>query len=120
MRFWLVGGQVDWMRKTSRPRMFSLILTMVSPSGKELTVASPRGTLRYLQMARASSGLALPVKILSSFLKTAIGVRVGDGRDCLVWEGQRQEDWKACGGIKGGHRAGEGPAALILMWRGGA
>ena len=38
------GGQVDWMMNTSRPRTFSLILTNVSPSGNELTVASPRGT----------------------------------------------------------------------------
>ena len=43
IRWWFVGGQVDWMMKTSWPRMFSSIFTNVSPSGKLVTVASPSG-----------------------------------------------------------------------------
>ena len=43
-RFVFVGGQVGWTMKTSRPRIFSLIFTNVSPSGNDVTVASPSCT----------------------------------------------------------------------------
>src|SRR5437016_2819593 len=66
IRLWLVGGQVDWTRKTSSPRTFSSILTKVSPSGKELTVHWPKSRPIDLAMARASGGLDVPVKIFTS------------------------------------------------------
>ena len=37
----VAGGNVGWKTKMSEPRMFSLILTKVSPSAKWSTVASP-------------------------------------------------------------------------------
>src|SRR3954465_7059906 len=53
------------MMKTSWPRTFSLIFTNDSPSGKLVTVASPRGSPIDLQMASARGRLELPVKIFS-------------------------------------------------------
>ena len=46
IRFWFVGGQVGCTMNTSRPRMFSLIFTIVSPSGNDATVALPSGILQ--------------------------------------------------------------------------
>ena len=43
----LVGGQVDWMMKTSWPRTFSLILMHDSPSGKLVTVALAQRARRW-------------------------------------------------------------------------
>ena len=59
----LAGTHVGWMMKTSQPRIFSLICTNVSPSGKQLTVAEPSGSPRFWQISWASAGLAFPVKI---------------------------------------------------------
>ena len=42
----LVGAQVDWRTKTSLPRTFSKISTMVSPSLKVPTVAFPIGIFK--------------------------------------------------------------------------
>ena len=44
IRLWFTGGQVGWTMNTSRPRMFSLMRTLVSPSGNALMEASPSGT----------------------------------------------------------------------------
>src|SRR5690349_9429889 len=55
------------MMKTSWPRTFSLIFTNDSPSGKQLTVASPSGSPIDLQIASARGRLELPVKIFSRF-----------------------------------------------------
>jgi len=63
MRLWLVGGQVDWIRKTSLPLTLSAISTRISPSLKVLTMACPRGRERWPQILWASSGVELPVKI---------------------------------------------------------
>src|SRR5687767_10291910 len=64
-RLWFVGGHVDWMMNTSWPRMFSLIFTNDSPSGKLVTVASPKGSPMELQISSARGRLELPVNILS-------------------------------------------------------
>ena len=64
IRCWFEGGQVDWMMKTSWPRMFSSIFTNVSPSGKLVTVASPSGTPMLRQMSSARALFELPEKIL--------------------------------------------------------
>src|SRR5688572_444626 len=64
-RLWFVGGHVDWMMNTSLPRMFSLIFTNDSPSGKLVTVASPSGSGIDRQISSARGRLELPVKILS-------------------------------------------------------
>src|SRR5678815_3942516 len=53
------------MMKTSWPRMFSLIFTNDSPSGKLVTVASPSGSPIERQISSARGRLELPVKILS-------------------------------------------------------
>src|SRR2546430_8555564 len=63
IKLWLVGGQVDWTRKTSSPRTFSSMFTNVSPSGKELTVHWPRSRPMDLAIARARGGLDVPAKI---------------------------------------------------------
>jgi hypothetical protein len=60
-----VGGQVDWMMKTSEPRMFSLILTNDSPSGKLVTVASPSGSPIDRQISSARGRFEFPEKIFS-------------------------------------------------------
>src|SRR5438552_16348848 len=65
IRLWLVGGQVDWTRKTSSPRTFSSIFTKVSPSGNELTVHWPSSVPIDLAIARASGGLDVPAKIFT-------------------------------------------------------
>jgi hypothetical protein len=54
--------------KISLPRIFSLILTRVSPSGKELTTASPRGMPTDWQIFWANAGCADPEKIFISRL----------------------------------------------------
>ena len=64
MRLSLVGAQVDWMTKTSLPRTFSLISTVVSPSENLETKALPRGIPSLLATWAAKAGLALPVKII--------------------------------------------------------
>ncbi|MNY42525.1 hypothetical protein D3C86_1774230 [compost metagenome] len=43
IRLSLVGAQVGWIRKTSLPRTFSLISTLISPSENLPTETSPRG-----------------------------------------------------------------------------
>ena len=53
------------MMKTSWPRTFSLIFTKVSPSGKLVTAASPRGSPIDLQISSARGRLELPEKIFS-------------------------------------------------------
>src|SRR5512140_528065 len=53
------------MMNTSWPRMFSLIFTNDSPSGKLVTVASPSGSPMERQISSARGRLELPVKILS-------------------------------------------------------
>jgi len=65
IRCWFDGGQVDWMMNTSWPRMFSSIFTNVSPSGKLVTVASPRGIPMLLQMSSARALFELPEKIFN-------------------------------------------------------
>src|SRR5690606_29016015 len=62
IRFSLVGGQVGWMMKVSRPRMFSRISTLISPSLKRPTWAFASGTRSTRAMSCASSGCALPEK----------------------------------------------------------
>src|SRR5688572_19504507 len=62
------------MMKTSMPRMFSLIFTKVSPSGKLVTVASPSGSPMERQISSARGRLELPENILS--------------RDSVMWSGQ--------------------------------
>src|SRR3990167_126072 len=52
--------------KISRPRTFSSISIIVSPSLKQPTVALPMGRLRWLAMPFVSSRLALPLKIMIS------------------------------------------------------
>ena len=79
IRFWFVGGQVGWTRKTSRPRMFSLIFTNVSPSGNVLTVASPSGTPMPVQMRCARSRCAEPQKIFISVCERNMGREKRDG-----------------------------------------
>src|ERR1700689_4083878 len=61
----------------SRPRIFSLILTRDSPSGKELTVASPSGAPMAWQILRARSRCADPEKIFISRLNGVIARRKG-------------------------------------------
>jgi hypothetical protein len=46
MMFSLTGGQVGWIKKTSRPRTSSLILQEISPSGNLPSAMSPSGTPR--------------------------------------------------------------------------
>jgi hypothetical protein len=41
MRLWFTGGQVGCTMNTSEPRMSSLILRLISPSGNLSTTASP-------------------------------------------------------------------------------
>src|SRR5580693_10764065 len=57
--------------------MFSLILTRVSPSGKELTTASPRGAPIDWQILRARSRCADPENIFISRLNGVIARRKG-------------------------------------------
>src|ERR1019366_7363257 len=51
--------------KTSRPRIFSLILTNVSSSGNAVTVASPSGTPPESAIRCARGRFALPEKIFN-------------------------------------------------------
>src|SRR5258707_11372233 len=53
------------MMNTSWPRMFSLIFTNDSPSGKLVTVASPSGSPMERQISSARGRLELPEKIFS-------------------------------------------------------
>src|SRR5690242_20308346 len=53
------------MKYVSAPRMFSLIFTNDSPSGKHVTVASPRGTPMLWQISSARARFEEPEKILS-------------------------------------------------------
>ena len=46
MRLSLTGGHVDWMTKTSRPRVFSRMRIMISPSENRPTSAAPSSTPR--------------------------------------------------------------------------
>src|SRR6266498_4187433 len=62
----LPGAEVDCSTKTSAPRTFSLISTLLSPSLKVSTVAFPSGTLRYWLISAAKGGLELPANIFSS------------------------------------------------------
>jgi hypothetical protein len=64
IRFVLLGAQVDWITKTSQPRTFSSISTLISPSEKGLTSARASGTPRFSQISCASCGLEFPAKIL--------------------------------------------------------
>src|SRR5258708_2707280 len=64
IRLSFVGAQVDCRTKTSLPRTFSWISTMISPSEKRLTIALPRGIPRILTTSCASAGFALPVKTI--------------------------------------------------------
>ena len=68
MMFSFTGGQVGWIKNTSRPRMSSLILHEISPSGNVPSDTSPSGTPRYSAIRVASAGLALPLKIFRSFI----------------------------------------------------
>ena len=61
----------------SRPRIFSLILTRVSPSGNELTTASPSGAPIDLQILSARSRCADPENIFISRLNGVIARRKG-------------------------------------------
>src|SRR2546422_4483139 len=76
-RLWFVGGQVDWMMKTSAPRMFSLIFTNDSPSGNAVTVASPSGSPIERHISSARGRFELPVKILSRVSLMDGGADVG-------------------------------------------
>src|SRR3974390_1008335 len=91
MRLWLAGGQVDWIRKTSRPRTFSPISTRISPSLKALTSARPRVVSRWPQIFWASSGLALPVKIRGLLLGMSGEFLVDGGM--LVFHEHKVYDW---------------------------
>src|SRR3989338_2935915 len=61
IRLSLTGVQVGWTTNTSLPRIFSSILTLISPSLNLPTKHSESLILRYLQIFLANSGLALPV-----------------------------------------------------------
>ena len=60
IRLSLAGGQVGWTINVSRPRMFSRISTVVSPSENLLTWALANGTCRWRAISAASCGCALP------------------------------------------------------------
>ena len=60
----LEGLLVGCMMNTSSPRMWSIIFTKVSLSGKDSTTALPIGIDSSLQMDCARAGWALPVNIL--------------------------------------------------------
>jgi hypothetical protein len=79
IRLWFVGGQVDCIRKTSRPRTLSAISTLISPSLKVLTIACPRGRERWLQILCASSGEEFPVNIRILLLSAAFIERLDQG-----------------------------------------
>ena len=60
IRLLLVGAQVGCTTKTSRPRTFSVISTIISPSLNSLIVDLPRCRRNLLAISCASGGLALP------------------------------------------------------------
>ena len=64
IRLSFTGGQVGWTMNTSRPRTFSMISTLTSPSLKRPTAMRPSGRFKWYAMSRASAGCALPVKIV--------------------------------------------------------
>src|ERR1700692_775855 len=83
----------------SRPRMFSLILTRVSPSGKELTTASPRGAPMAWQILRAKARCADPEKIFISRLNGVIAGRKRTVTLMLKSAFARGLRWQPAGGI---------------------
>src|SRR3954470_14091664 len=60
------GGEVGWIRNTSRPRTSSSILQNVSPSGKLPSVMLPSDRFRNPAIALASGRFARPLKIFNS------------------------------------------------------
>ena len=72
MRFSEAGGQVGWMMKVSRPRMFSRISTLISPSEKRPTWARASGTMRQRAMSWASLGCAFPVNTAIVAISTTV------------------------------------------------
>src|SRR4029077_15994802 len=62
----LTGWQLDCTTNTSPPRTFSSILTRISPSLNDDTVAAPSLVPRKAQISWASAGFALPENIFSS------------------------------------------------------
>eukprot|EP00001_Collodictyon_triciliatum_P066228 11754_5 len=66
MRWSFTGGEVDWITKTSAPRMFSWMWTPSSPSGCRISSSFPSGTPRRWQTSLATVVLAFPEKILIS------------------------------------------------------
>src|SRR5688572_19172792 len=59
------GADVDCRTKTSAPRTFSLISTLLSPSLNVSTTALPNGRLRCWLIAAAKGGLELPANSFS-------------------------------------------------------
>ncbi len=65
IKLWLTGEQVDCTTKTSLPRTFSPISTIISPSLKVLTTTFPWEIWRCWQILAVSSGFELPPNTLS-------------------------------------------------------
>ena len=109
IRLSLVGGQVGCTMNTSRPRTFSLISTLTSPSLNRPTLARPTGKCRWRAMSCANAGLALP---LNSARVSASTIRVPSVASCPIavprivhWLGWEDSNLRM---------AGSKPAALPL------
>src|SRR2546430_5613684 len=99
----LTGVQHDWATNTSAPRTFSSILTRISPSLKEETVASPRLIPRCPEISRANAGFAFPENSLIS-LSITPSVRPG-GPDSFRAAAQLRRlsrDWPDSGAYRKG------------------
>ena len=66
IRLLLLGAQVGWMMKTSLPRTCSVISTLVSPSLKQPTAASPKVIPSCSTTRCARTGCAFPENIFNS------------------------------------------------------
>src|SRR5580704_170645 len=70
---------------TSRPRTFSMISMLTSPSLKRPTDARPTGSRRYRAMSCASTGFAFPVNSASSE-DSVIGAQLPKSQKWLGWK----------------------------------
>src|SRR5262245_2659940 len=66
IRWSLPGVDVDWITKTSPPRTFSWMSTLISPSLKRRVDARATLTPRYSQIALARLRFEFPAKILTA------------------------------------------------------
>ena len=94
IRLSLVGWQVDCNTNTSRPRTFSRISRLISPSEKRPTSARPKGMPRLLVTSSANAVLALPVNtIMLLVVDTCILLKLEKRVNQLIYTLLAVETW---------------------------